>query len=123
MNIVDIITAIGSIGGMSGIIALITIFDVKYRHFAENVAKTNDEWQEILKDTKNERDDLREELKANQQRLAELHTKIIEDKETAGELRVRLAKMTTLRCERVECGRRKPPLAGADTTEDTADNE
>lgn len=106
--------------------------DKKTSSVLDNVSKTIDQWQELVKEVKQELREQREEfrnsrgeydarLATKDNKIDSLYKEIAVLRDRNDKLSSNVARLTIIRCRRVDCGIRHPPMGTkVSATEDVA---
>lgn len=123
----DIITIIGSIlaavGGVSGIVALVTIRETKKGKQLDNAGKEEEikekndsRWEKLADQLQDQIETLNERLIKKDERITELEDSNAMLRQKLDETNTALAKATLLKCSRLQCIDRIPPLGYSELT-------
>lgn len=117
-----VVAVVGSIG-INEIINLFTIREHKKGMKIENKQKEDERWEKLVNELQDQNNRLQEQNSMLHERLEKKDERIIELEDRCGDLRQRLdeantnlAKASLLKCTRINCDRRKPPLGYTELT-------
>lgn len=111
--------------------AIYFLGDRKTSQVLDNVSKTIDQWKGIVDEVKSEAEVLRAEMKqmkmdyaqrmqVKDNKIDSLYKEISVFRDRNDKLSSNVARLTVVRCWRMECGKRQPPLGKQVKTEEDA---
>lgn len=113
----DIATAASGFVLGGGLTALVTLRDRKsgavldnLKELIESNDRTNKEWEEIAADRTARAAELKADLDRKDGKIDELFRTVSELKDRLDERNRAVSRLKILKCERIECTRRKPPV-------------
>lgn len=110
MDITSILIAIiGALAG-GGLVSLLTIRETRKSMKIDNKAKEDDRWSKLADELQDQNETLNERIDKKDARIIELEDRNAILRQQLDEKNTALAKATLLRCTRLACDRRKPPL-------------
>lgn len=95
--------------------AIYLIGDRKTSSVLDNVAKTIDQWRGLLKEVKEEADNLRAQVEAKDRQIDQLYKSIGTLRDRGDKLSSRVAYLNAFRCRKIQCMDREPPFGSAKT--------
>lgn len=104
-----IIAIIGALAG-GGLVSLLTIRETRKSMKIDNKAKEDDRWNKLADELQDQNETLNERIDKKDARIIELEDRNAILRQQLDEKNTALAKATLLRCTRLACDRRKPPL-------------
>lgn len=110
MDITSILIAIiGALAG-GGLVSLLTIRETRKSMRIDNKAKEDDRWSKLADELQDQNETLNERIDKKDARIIELEDRNATLRQQLDEKNTALAKATLLRCTRLACDRRRPPL-------------
>lgn len=110
MDITSILIAIiGALAG-GGLTSILTIRETRKSMKIDNNAKEDDRWNKLADELQDQNETLNERIDKKDARIIELEDRNAILRQQLDEKNTALAKATLLRCTRLACDRRKPPL-------------
>lgn len=104
-----IIAIIGALAG-GGLTSILTIRETRKSIRIDNKAKEDDRWSKLADELQDQNEMLNERIDKKDARITELEDRCVILRQQLDEKNTALAKATLLRCTRLACDRRKPPL-------------
>lgn len=104
-----VIAVAGSIS-IGELINLFTVREHKKGMKIENKQKEDDRWEKLLNEFQEQNNALNERLEKKDARIIELEDRCADLRNKLDDANTNLAKATLLKCTRLSCDRRKPPL-------------
>lgn len=112
MDWTNIMTALITSGAFT---AIYLIGDRKTSSVLDNVAKTIDQWRGLLKEVKEEADNLRAQVEAKDRQIDQLYKSIGALRDRGDKLSSRVAYLNAFRCKKIQCIDREPPFGSTKT--------
>lgn len=112
MDWTSIMTALITSGAFT---AIYLIGDRKTSSVLDNVAKTIEQWRGLLKEVKDEADELRAQVEAKDRQIDQLYKSIGALRDRGDKLSSRVAYLTAFRCKKIQCIDREPPFGSTKT--------
>ena len=110
MDITSILIAIiGALAG-GGLVSLLTIRETRKSMKIDNKAKEDSRWNKLADELQDQNETLNERIDKKDARIIELEDRNAALRQQLDEKNTALAKATLLRCTRLACDRRRPPL-------------
>lgn len=104
-----IIAIIGALAG-GGLTSILTIRETRKSIRIDNKAKEDDRWSKLADELQDQNEMLNERIDKKDARITELEDRCVILRQQLDEKNTALAKATLLKCTRLACDRRKPPL-------------
>lgn len=104
-----LIAIIGALAG-GGLTSILTIRETRKSMKIDNNAKEDDRWSKLADELQDQNETLNERIDKKDARIIELEDRNAILRQQLDEKNTALAKATLLRCTRLACDRRKPPL-------------
>ena len=117
MDVLTIITGIlAAIGGVSGLVALFTLKETKQGKQLENDGHKQEMELRLVNELQDQVEKLNERLDKKDARIMELEDSNASLRGQLDTVNTALAKATLLRCTRLQCESRRPPLGYSELT-------
>ena len=118
MNWISILVAlIGALAG-GGLISLLTLRETKKSLKIDNQTKEDSRWSNLVKELQIQNEKLNERVERKDARITELEDTNAALRQKLDETSTALAKATLLRCSKLGCTSRIPPLGYSELTPD-----
>lgn len=118
MDWISILVAlIGALAG-GGLISLLTLRETKKSLKIDNQAKEDSRWSNLVKELQIQNEKLNERVERKDARITELEDTNAALRQKLDETSTALAKATLLRCSKLGCPSRVPPLGYSELTPD-----
>ena len=104
-----LIAIIGALAG-GGLTSILTIRETRKSMKIDNNAKEDDRWSKLADELQDQNETLNERIDKKDARIIELEDRNAILRQQLDEKNTALAKATLLRCTRLACDKRKPPL-------------
>lgn len=118
MDWISILVAlIGALAG-GGLISLLTLRETKKSLKIDNQAKEDSRWSNLVKELQIQNEKLNERVERKDARITELEDTNAALRQKLDETSTALAKATLLRCSKLGCTSRIPPLGYSELTPD-----
>lgn len=104
-----LIAIIGALAG-GGLTSILTIRETRKSMKIDNNAKEDDRWNKLADELQDQNETLNERIDKKDARIIELEDRNATLRQQLDEKNTALAKATLLRCTRLACDRRRPPL-------------
>lgn len=105
-----VLSVIAAIGGITGIISLLTLRETKRGMQIDNKQKESDNYIKLINELQEQIDKLNERIDKKDERITELEDIDANLRQELDNANTALAKATLLRCTRIACESRRPPL-------------
>ena len=105
-----VLSVIAAIGGVTGIISLLTLRETKRGMQIDNKQKESDNYIKLINELQDQVEKLNERVDKKDARITELEDCNADLRSKLDEKNTALAKATLLRCTRLACESRRPPL-------------
>lgn len=104
-----LIAIIGALAG-GGLTSILTIRETRKSMKIDNNAKEDDRWSKLADELQDQNETLNERIDKKDARIIELEDRNAILRQQLDEKNTAIAKATLLRCTRLACDKRKPPL-------------
>lgn len=116
MDWISIILALISALAGGGLIGLLTIRETKKSMKIENAVKEDDRWSKLADELQDENAKLNDRLEKKDARITELEDTVSDLRTKLDDAKTAAVKASLLRCNRLNCERRSPPLGYTELT-------
>lgn len=117
MDLISIIgAAVAAVGGVSGLVAMFTIRETKKGMALDNKEKEDNRWSKLCDELQDQIETLNERLTNKDARITELEDSNAALRSQLDSANTELAKALILKCSRISCSSRRPPLGYTELT-------